>query len=107
MTQQMQRASLGVVSLGLAVGLTWALGVFVLGLMAGLFGWGVPIVAVLSSLYIGYMPSFVGSVTGAVWGFVDGFIGGVLIAWLYNRLLSRRVTPSPAVSEESTTTPSS
>ena len=47
-------------------------------------------VAVLSSVYIGYSPTFVGSITGAVWGFVDGFIGGVLIAWLYNKFVSRR-----------------
>ena len=52
----MQKASLGVVSLGLAVGIAWALGVFLLGLGAGLFDWGIPVVAVLASLYrgIGY-----------------------------------------------------
>ena len=80
MTQHMQRAPLGVVSFGLAVGVTWALGVFVLGLAAGLFDWGVPVVEILSSLYIGYSPTFVGSVVGAVWGFVDGSIGGALVA---------------------------
>jgi hypothetical protein len=89
MTQNLPKASLGVVSLGLAIGIAWAFGVFLLGLMAGVFDWGVPVVAVLSSVYVGYSPSFVGSVTGAVWGFVDGFIGGVVIAWLYNRFASR------------------
>ena len=89
MTQNLPKASLGVVSLGLAIGIAWALGAFLLGLMAGVFDWGVPVVAVLSSVYVGYSPSFVGSVTGAVWGFVDGFIGGVVIAWLYNRFASR------------------
>ncbi len=90
MTQTQSKATLGVVSLGLAFGVTWALGVFLLGLAAGLFDWGVPVVAVLSSVYIGYSPTFVGSITGAVWGFVDGFIGGVIIAWLYNKFVSRR-----------------
>ena len=89
MTQTLQKASLGVVSLGLAVGVTWAFGVFLLGLAAALFDWGVPVVAVLSSVYIGYSPSFVGSIAGAVWGFVDGFIGGVIMAWLYNKFVSR------------------
>ena len=91
MTQNLPKASLGVISLGLAIGIAWAIGVFLLGLAAGLLDWGVPVVAVLSSVYVGYSPSFVGSVTGAVWGFGDGFIGGVVIAWLYNRFASGRV----------------
>ncbi len=91
MTQTLNKATLGVVSLGLAFGITWALGVFLLGIAAALFEWGVPVVAVLSSVYIGYSPSFVGSVSGAVWGFVDGFIGGALLAWLYNKIVSRRI----------------
>jgi membrane associated rhomboid family serine protease len=45
---------------------------------------------VVSSLYVGYEPSFVGAVSGAVWAFVGGLIGGALIAWLCNRLVSRR-----------------
>ena len=91
MTQTLNKATLGVVSLGLAFGITWALGVFLLGIAAALFEWGVPVVAVLSSVYIGYSPSFVGSVSGAVWSFVDGFIGGALLAWLYNKIVSRRI----------------
>ena len=81
---------LGVLSFGLAVGVTSAIAVFMLGLAAGLFGWGVPLAAALSSLYIGFGPNFVGSVTGAVWGFVDGLVFGLLIAWFYNRLVLRR-----------------
>ena len=96
----MQKASLGVVSLGLAVGIAWALGVFLLGLGAGLFDWGIPVVAVLASLYRGYDPSFVGNITGAVWGFVDGFIGGALVAWLYNRFVARRASGPPAADHD-------
>ncbi len=84
MTQNTHRATLGVISVDLAFGITWVLGVFVLGLAAGLFDWGVNVVAVLSSLYI----------------------GGALVAWLNNRFLVRRAPPPPA-KEESTTTPSS
>ena len=82
--------TLGVISFGLAVGVTWAIAVFVLGLAAWLFGWGIEVAAALSSLYIGYGPSFVGAIAGAVWGFVDGLILGVLIAWFYNRFLLAR-----------------
>jgi len=84
------RATLGVVSVGLAIGVTSAVAVFFLGLMAAFFGWGVPVAVALSSLYIGYGPSFVGAIAGAVWAFVDGLIAGVLIAWFYNRFLLRR-----------------
>ena len=74
-------------SFGFAVGVTSALVVFLLGIVAAVFGWGVPLAAVLSSLYIGFAPTFVGSITGAVWAFVDGLIFGLLIAWFYNRFL--------------------
>jgi hypothetical protein len=82
--------TLGVVSFGLAVGITSAVFVFFLGVAAALFDWGVPLAAILSSVYIGFGPTFVGSIAGAVWAFVDGFVAGLLIAWLYNRLLLTR-----------------
>lgn len=78
------KTRLGVLSLGLAIGLTAAIYVFLLGMAAGLFGWGILAVQVLSSMFIGYSPSFVGSIAGAVWAFVDGFVAGVLIAQVYN-----------------------
>ncbi len=78
---------LAVVSFGLAFGIIWALGAFLLGIMAAFSGWGISIVEVLSSLYIGYSPTFIGSIAGAVWGFADGFVFAALVAWLYNRLL--------------------
>ncbi len=88
--------TLGVISFGFALGITSAIAVFVLGLAAWLFGWGVDVAIALSSLYIGFGPSFVGSIAGAVWAFVDGLILGILIAWFYNRfLLSRRKALPP------------
>jgi hypothetical protein len=81
---------LGVISFGLAVAVTSAAFTFFLGLMATFFGWGVELAAALSSLYIGFSPTFVGTIAGAVWAFVTGFAGGVMIAWLYNRFLLRR-----------------
>jgi hypothetical protein len=90
MDHQGQRTPLGVISFGFAVGVTAAIGIFVLGIAASLFEWGVALAGVLSSLYVGYGPTFVGAVTGAVWAFVHGLVFGILIAWLYNKFLARR-----------------
>jgi hypothetical protein len=91
MAEDQHHVTLGVVSFGLALGLTWAVFVFLLGLFATLLEWGVPIAFALASLYIGFGPTFIGSITGAVWAFVNGLVAGLLIAWFYNRfLLTRR-----------------
>jgi hypothetical protein len=82
MEAMMQRLSIK--GLGLALGVMWGAGVFLLGVM-GTFGWGTPIVELLGSGYIGYGPSLGGSVIGGIWAFVDGAIGGIVLAWLYNR----------------------
>lgn len=87
---RVERARLGVISFGLAAGLTAALFVFLLGLAAALFGWGWAAVEILSSIFLGYLPTFVGSVSGAVWAFVDAFAGGVVMAILYNAFLRSR-----------------
>jgi hypothetical protein len=70
-------------ALGVAIGVLWALYVFLAAIFA-MFDWGVPVVEVLASLYIGYAASIGGAVVGAIWAFVDGFIAGVVIAWVYN-----------------------
>jgi hypothetical protein len=72
-------------ALGIAIGVVWAAYIFFCGITA-IFGWGNALVEAISSLYIGYGPTFLGSVIGAVWGFVDGYIAGVVIAWIYNRI---------------------
>ena len=90
MAENQHHRTLGVISFGLALGVTFAIFVFVLGVVAAAFGWGVQLAAALSSLYIGFGPTFVGAIAGAVWAFVDGLIAGVLIVWFYNRFLLRR-----------------
>ena len=93
MARDEHHMTLGVVSFGLALGLTWALLVFALGLVAAFLGWGIGIAIALSTLYVGYGPTLIGSIAGAVWAFVSGLVAGVLIAWFYNRfLLTRRRT---------------
>ncbi|OGF18450.1 hypothetical protein A3G56_00165 [Candidatus Falkowbacteria bacterium RIFCSPLOWO2_12_FULL_45_10] len=71
--------------LGLAIGVITAAYIFLMGLAAAWFGWGVDAVNLIATYYQGYGASFVGAIVGAVWGFVDGFICGWLIAWLYNK----------------------
>jgi hypothetical protein len=91
MAQNTHHTSLGVISFGLAFGVTAAIATFILGVMASAFGWGITLAQVLSSIFLGFGPTFVGAIAGAVWAFVDGFIVGLLIAWFYNRfLLTRR-----------------
>jgi ABC-type transport system involved in multi-copper enzyme maturation permease subunit len=94
MARHQHHATLGVISLGLAVGLTWAFSVFILGIMATFFGWGAPLALILSSVYVGFTPTVAGTMAGAVWGFAEGFIFGIMIAWLYNRFLGMRTVRS-------------
>lgn len=75
------------VPLGIAVGVLWAAYVFFAGIFA-MFDWGVALVNVLGSFYIGYNASILGAIVGAVWAFIDGLVGGAVVAWLYNMLAS-------------------
>ncbi len=93
MGRKVSHAGLGVISFGLAVGVTWALSVAFLAIMAAAFKWGIVFAAVLQNIYLGFSPTFVGAIAGAVWGFVHGFIAGMLVAYFYNRFLSSRHHP--------------
>ncbi len=91
MADQPDRIHLGVISFGLALGVTGAVFAFMLAVAVGLLGWSPVPVELLSHLFIGYGPTVIGAIAGAVWAFVDGFIAGMLIAWIYNiSLRSRR-----------------
>lgn len=85
-----EKARLGPVSMGTAIGAVYAAFMFLLGTTAYLFGWGAEVVGLLSSIYLGFSATPVGSITGAFWGAADGFIIGYLLAWIYNRMLERR-----------------
>ena len=80
---------LNVLNFGLALGIAFGVGMLLLGLFALWFNWGTEIVNLVGTVYIGYAPTFGGSIIGGIWAFFDSFIGGVIIAWLYN-LLQRR-----------------
>lgn len=77
-------ARLKVFSFGLAFGVTWAIGVALLGLLAWQFSWGNAMVDVFGSLYVGYSASLKGILIGTGYALADGFIGGVLLAFFYN-----------------------
>jgi len=77
-------AKLSVCNLAMALGLVWGLGMFATAWLSIWFGLGGPIIKVLGSVYVGFEPSFVGSLWGLLWGFIDGFVGGALIALFYN-----------------------
>jgi len=79
---------LHVLSVGIALGVMWGLGILALGLISWLTGWGDKMVELMASMYIGYDDTLGGSFIGAIWGFVDAFIGGVVFAWLYNLCLA-------------------
>ena len=75
--------------LGIALGIVWAISMLVAGWIS-IWGWGTMFVNTMSSVYIGYTPSFGGGIVGAIWGFVDGFIGGILLAFFYNMVSCKR-----------------
>lgn len=77
---------LNVKALGLTLGIVWGSGMLLLGLMSMFLNWGMGVVNIIGSVYIGYNSTFVGTFVGTIWGFCDGAVCGVLIAWLYNKL---------------------
>lgn len=74
---------LSVKALACGLGTSWGLGMLFLGWVSAL-GWGVSIVQVISSAYLGFQPGFIGGIIGGIWGFIDGAVGGAIIAWAYN-----------------------
>ncbi len=81
------KSGLSVCCFGFAFAVWWGLSVFVMGMLAWLFGYGNLFVESIGTFYVGYTASFFGTVIGTVWGFVDGFISGVVFAWFYNFFL--------------------
>lgn len=80
---------LNVKAFALAAGILWAIGAFLLALMALWLDWGTEFVDLIGSGYVGYEASVVGAFTGAVWGFVDAAVGCAIFAWLYNLLVDK------------------
>jgi hypothetical protein len=77
-------SKLSVCNLGMSIGIVWGLMTFILVLLCMNTGFGLTLLEVLSSIYMGVVPSFSGAILGLFWGFIDGFIFGALIALVYN-----------------------
>ena len=79
-------AKLDAKALGLTLGIVWGMAMLLLGLIAMFSNRGTAWIELMSSLYIGYKATLLGSIIGGAWGFVDACIGGIIVAWLYNKL---------------------
>jgi hypothetical protein len=81
---------LNVKAFGLACGILWGLGLFLLAWWFVIRGISPESKTFIERAYIGYRLTAGGSLMGLVWGFVDGLVGGVVFAWLYNKLLGSK-----------------
>ncbi len=77
-------------SIGLAFGCAWAVAVFIFGVGSMFVGTWASAVTWLGQYYVGFAPTFLGSIIGAFWGFLDFFIGAYLVAWFYNKFYAMR-----------------
>ena len=75
---------------GIACGIVWALAVLGLGIMGGLWGWGIGLVKGIGNLYLGYQATPGGIIIGMIWAFFDAGIGGLVLAFIYNLLLGNK-----------------
>ena len=81
---------LNVKAFALAGGLVWGFNWF------GLTWWYIATkgithekIAFVSDTYVGFTVSPLGSLVALVYGFLDGFLIGLLVAWIYNKIVSR------------------
>jgi len=79
-------AKVDVRALSLTLGIVWGAAMLILGLLNMWFNWGGAFEEVMSSVYLGYKPTVLGSIIGGIWGFVDAGIAGLIGGWLYNKL---------------------
>lgn len=78
---------LSVKGLALAIGVVWASGIFLVGIVNLVVpSYGAAFLAWASSIYPGFHNSrhFLDVLVGTGYGLVDGGIGGAVFAWLYN-----------------------
>ena len=73
---------------GIALGIISGLSTLIMGLLAYLVLNGKPLVSMFGTMYITYNPSLINSTIGGLIVFINAIIAGVIVAWLYNLLLS-------------------
>ncbi|MBM3229195.1 hypothetical protein FJZ26_02085 [Candidatus Parvarchaeota archaeon] len=73
---------------GVAFGVLDALAMFFIAIF-GIFGFGLGMTSMMSSIYPGYGPHFIGAAIGLFLGLVAGFVFGYLAAVIYNYLIAK------------------
>jgi len=81
-------AKLDVWAFSVTLGCLWGFGVLVLALASKRSHKAAEIVRLFSKVYRGFEKTLSGALVGAVWGFIDGMVSGLLIAWIYNKIIS-------------------
>jgi len=80
---------LNIKAFSLSCGITWGISMMFLAWIS-IFGWGIRDVSVISGLYLGYTPTFLGGIIGGIWGFIDGVIGGYIFSGVYNYICKHK-----------------
>lgn len=52
-----------------------------------------PHLSLLGQFFIGYSVTFVGSLIGMVYAFICGYLSGLILAWIYNGVVSLTARP--------------
>ena len=76
-------------ALGITLGLTWGLSIFLLTFFIMWHGETMELTSKLGRVYLGYTVTAPGAFIGLVYGFVHAFVAGWFIAFVYNKLLPR------------------
>jgi hypothetical protein len=74
------------VRLGIAGGIIWGIGIFVMTLICLTNGYAREILTILTSIYPGYVVSVSGSLIGFLYGFASALIFLFVFGWIYNLL---------------------
>lgn len=70
------------ISVALALGIYFGIGLFIFGITARQFGYGKIFVSFMSTFYIGYKANLLGSFIGLLRWFVDAFVGWFIVTRL-------------------------
>jgi hypothetical protein len=75
---------LDTMAMAITCALLWAAATACIYLGARFFGYGLPFVKLMNSLYIGARATVKGSAIAVLWALVDGYICGYIFAAMYN-----------------------
>jgi len=85
----MKEKRLSPLSLGLALGIYWWVGLLIFWLTAWLRGYCKIFVMFMWTFYVWYQATFWGAIIGLLRWLVDGFVFGVILIWLYNFFIKK------------------